>query len=219
MRMKYIGVLIFSLVTISASGQEFSVSTNIVGYLNLGTMNVEASYAPDRHWSLTASARYNPFSFSRDGQPMRHRQQSYSIGTRYWPWHIYSGWWVAAKLQYQEYSMGGVISPETEEGDRWGAGLTAGYTYMVHPHIVRKASAPATALLPDSGSFSTKYSASSGTSLSSGIPYQSRSRKAVRSGSPKPAEIFFNVARMAVNQLFVPKLSQFRRLSKFTAAI
>ena len=135
MRMKYIGVLIFSLVTISASGQEFSVSTNIVGYLNLGTMNVEASYAPDRHWSLTASARYNPFSFSRDGQPMRHRQQSYSIGTRYWPWHIYSGWWVAAKLQYQEYSMGGVISPETEEGDRWGAGLTAGYTYMVHPHI------------------------------------------------------------------------------------
>ena len=135
MRMKYIGVLIFSLVTISASGQEFSVSTNIVGYLNLGTMNVEASYAPDRHWSLTASARYNPFSFSRDGQPMRHRQQSYSIGTRYWPWHIYSGWWVAAKLQYQEYSMGGVISPETEEGDGFGIGLSAGYSYMIHPRL------------------------------------------------------------------------------------
>lgn len=132
---KHMGVLVLSLVAFSAYGQKMSVSTNVLGYLNFGTLNAEVSYAPHRHWSLSAGARYNPFSFSRDGQPMRSIQQAYSIGTRFWPWHIYSGWWVGARLQYQEYSVGGILSPETEEGDRFGAGLSAGYTYMVHPHI------------------------------------------------------------------------------------
>lgn len=133
--MKHIGVLVFSLLAFTAHGQKYSVSTNMAGYLNFGTMNVEVSYAPHRHWSLTAGARYNPFTFHGNGRQMQNRQQSYSLGTRYWPWHIYSGWWIAAKLQYQEYSMGGIVSSETEEGDRWGAGLSAGYTYMVHPRI------------------------------------------------------------------------------------
>ena len=115
--MKHIGVLVFSLLAFTAHGQKYSVSTNMAGYLNFGTMTVEVSYAPHRHWSLTAGARYNPFTFHGNGRQMQNRQQSYSLGTRYWPWHIYSGWWIAAKLQYQEYSMGGIVSPETEEGD------------------------------------------------------------------------------------------------------
>ncbi|MCD8312532.1 MAG: DUF3575 domain-containing protein, partial [Bacteroidales bacterium] len=41
------------------------------------------------------------------------------------------GWWIAAKLQYQEYNSGGIVSSRTEEGDRFGAGLTGGYTYMI----------------------------------------------------------------------------------------
>ena len=85
---KHMGVLVLSLVAFSAYGQKVSVSTNVLGYLNFGTLNAEVSYAPHRHWSLSAGARYNPFSFSRDGQPMRSRQQAYSIGTRFWPWHI-----------------------------------------------------------------------------------------------------------------------------------
>lgn len=132
---KHIGVLLCSLVTITVYGQKYSVSTNALGYLNFGTLNLEISYAPHRNWSLSAAARYNPFSFTIKGKPARTRQQAYSIGTRYWPWHIYSGWWVSARLQYQEYSTGGIISPETEEGDRFGAGLSAGYTYMIHPHV------------------------------------------------------------------------------------
>lgn len=134
-RIRYIGVLVLLLVSVSAFGQKFSVSTNIVGYMNLGTMNMEVSYAPVRHWSLTAQAKYNPFSFKISDRPVRNRQQAYSVGARFWPWHIYSGWWVAAKLQYQEYSTGGILSRKTEEGDRWGAGLTAGYTYMIHPRV------------------------------------------------------------------------------------
>ena len=42
---------------------------------------------------------------------------------------------MAAKLQYQEYNAGGILSCRTEEGDRAGVGLTVGYTYMLHPHV------------------------------------------------------------------------------------
>jgi hypothetical protein len=38
-------------------------------------------------------------------------------------------------LRYQEYSFGGVWSDETEEGDRGGMGLYAGYTHMLSKHF------------------------------------------------------------------------------------
>lgn len=120
-----------------ASAQTFSVSTDLLGYLRLGTMNVDASYAVSRRWSLVAGARYNPFTF-RKGDPERQfqsRQQSYSVGMRMWPWHTWSGWWFAGKLRYQEYNEGGIISRKTEEGDRFGAGIYAGYTHMLTSHL------------------------------------------------------------------------------------
>jgi hypothetical protein len=46
-----------------------------------------------------------------------------------------SGWWIAAKLRWQEYNYGGILSREAEEGDRVGAGLSAGYTYMISKHF------------------------------------------------------------------------------------
>ncbi len=129
---RYIGVLILCVgFIIPAHGQKYSVSTNMAGYLNFLTINAEGSVALHQHWSLAVGAKYNPFSFGNSEQKMRNKQQAYYVGARFWPWHTYSGWWIAAKLQYQEYSSGGIISPETEEGDRWGAGLTGGYTYMV----------------------------------------------------------------------------------------
>ena len=121
----------------SLSAQTFSVSTDVVGLANLGTMNIDASYAVSRRWSLTAGARYNPFTF-RKGDPQeqfQYRQQSYSVGMRVWPWHTWSGWWFAGKLRYQEYNKGGIVSPKTEEGDRFGAGLYAGYTHMLSSHF------------------------------------------------------------------------------------
>jgi 8-oxo-dGTP pyrophosphatase MutT (NUDIX family) len=63
------------------------------------------------------------------------KQQSYSVGMRVWPWHIWSGWWFAGKIRYQEYNTGGIISPVTEEGDRFGAGLYSGYTQMLTPSL------------------------------------------------------------------------------------
>ena len=117
--------------------QKISVSTNILGYAALGTMNAEVSYSLARRWSLTAGVVYNPFTY-REGDPDRQfqiRQQSYSLGARLWPWHTLSGWWFASKIRYQEYNMGGVLSKVTQEGDRGGLGLYAGYTHMISSHF------------------------------------------------------------------------------------
>ena len=130
-------LLVFLLLGGAARAQKFSVSVNILETAQLGTLNMDASYALDRHWSLTAGARYNPFTYN-GGDPERQfqaRQQSYAVGTRLWPWHIMSGWWFAAKLRWQEYNVGGIVSPQTKEGDRFGGGLYAGYAHMLAPHL------------------------------------------------------------------------------------
>ena len=116
--------------------QEMSLSTNVLGYANLGTMNMEASWGFSMHWSANVGLRYNPFSFpGREGvaDRMQARQRTVAVGGRFWPWHIHSGWWLAGKAQFQEYNIGGLTDAETSEGDRVGGGLTGGYTYMISP--------------------------------------------------------------------------------------
>lgn len=127
---------LFAVISFKAEARRFSLSTNLLDYACMGTFNAECAYSVSRYWSLTLGAEYNPFTF-RKGQPdqFQLRQQSYSFGARLWPWHTWSGWWMAGKIRYQEYNYGGIVSPDTDEGDRAGLGLYAGYTYMVTPHI------------------------------------------------------------------------------------
>lgn len=133
MRAKILLSVLFAVLPLVTYGQKASVSTNLLGYAALGTLNIDASYAVSRHWSIVAGARFNPFTF-RKGDPQeqfQYRQQSYSVGVRMWPWHIWSGWWFASRLRYQEYNAGGIISQQTREGDRTGLGLYSGYTHMI----------------------------------------------------------------------------------------
>lgn len=117
------------------SAQKVSLSTNILDYAQLGTLNADVSVSVDRRWSLTLGAKYNPFTYKTDEErQFQYRQQSYSLGARFWPWHVWSGWWVGSRLRYQEYNFGGVWSQDTEEGDRLGIGFSAGYTYMLSNH-------------------------------------------------------------------------------------
>ena len=111
----------------AAQGQELSLATNIVDYANSGALNVEASYGFARHWSANAGMKYDGGGYAR--------QQLYSVGARYWPWHIYSGWWVSGKMQYQEFNDAKKITLKTSEGDRYGAGLGAGYARMLSKHL------------------------------------------------------------------------------------
>lgn len=115
------------------NAQNLSLETNLVGYACLGTMNAEGSCAVARHWTVNAGARYNPFAWNLPSGRMQLKQLSVSAGTRFWLWHVYSGWWLSGKAQYQQYNVGGILSDETREGDRAGAVFSAGYTHMISP--------------------------------------------------------------------------------------
>lgn len=119
-------VLLLAALFVSGA-QELSLSTNIVDYAGSGAANIEASYGFARHWSASAGLKYDAGGYER--------QQLYSVGARYWPWHIYSGWWLGGKMQYQEFNDVLRVSRLTSEGDRYGAGISAGYSKMLSPHL------------------------------------------------------------------------------------
>jgi len=122
---------------VPAFAQRMSLATDALGYAQLGTLNAELSYSIHRHWTAIAGGRYNPFSFKfgSDNHVVNAKQRTGYLGARFWPWHVFSGWWVSGKFQYQEYNMGGLRSPKTREGERIGGGVAAGYTYMINPHL------------------------------------------------------------------------------------
>jgi hypothetical protein len=135
-RIVLLAMALFVLNVFHSSAQKASVSTNLLDYACLGTFNVEASYSLSRHCSITASVRYNPFTFYKGEQrQFQYRQQSYAVGVRAWPWHSYSGWWFAGKVRYQEYNVGGIFTRETEEGDKAGLSVCAGYSLMISRHF------------------------------------------------------------------------------------
>lgn len=134
-------VLAVLLVLASSCGyahaQKFQINTNAVLWMSMATINFQADYAVQQHWTVGLGAKYNPFEFPKDGgdSQMQYKQRSMSVFARWWPWHVYSGWWVCPRIQVQEYNMGGIISASTEEGMKYGGGVSAGYTYMVNPHL------------------------------------------------------------------------------------
>ena len=100
---RYVIALAVCLLALSESrveAQRFSLSTNLLDYACLGTMNIEGAYSVSRRWSLTIGADYNPFTF-KAGQPEQFqlRQRSCSLGARVWPSHIWSGWGFAGNLR------------------------------------------------------------------------------------------------------------------------
>ena len=134
---KFLVIVLVALNVECAQAQKVAVSTNLIDYVNYATLNADISYAVAQHWSLSAGTRYNPFNFPGgvEGGQRQNRQRTFSLESRYWPWHVYSGWWALAKVQYQEYNYGGIEALETNEGDRVGAGLAGGYAYMLGRHI------------------------------------------------------------------------------------
>ena len=117
------------LVGLDAWAQQFetkyALRTNIAELAQGATLDMEASVGFSRHWSADADVRYNPYFDAL-------RQRSFGVGARYWPWYVYSGVWLSGKARYQEYSM---ASSATEEGDRYGGSLTAGYSRMLGRHL------------------------------------------------------------------------------------
>lgn len=134
---KCIMIAALSLQLLPSFGQKMQISANAIGLACLGTLNAEVDYAVSQHWSFGISGRFNPFTYreGEDGGQFQLRQRSVAAVARWWPWHVYSGWWLSGNARWQEYNMGGLVSQSTEEGRRYGGGLTAGYSHMLSPHF------------------------------------------------------------------------------------
>lgn len=135
--MKRLIVLFVLLISMSfcheVFAQKVSISTNLVDYANLGTINGEVGVSVAQHWTIHGGAKYNSWRFE-EGTPdaYQNNKRTFYLGPKFWFWHAYSGWWISAQAQYQEYNHGGwIFGEETEEGDAWGLGLSAGYTLML----------------------------------------------------------------------------------------
>lgn len=116
----------------------YDISTNVFDWADLATINVDFGISVSRHLSLQAGLKYNPWKFEPSKGPItlvQNQQKSASIGVRYWPWYVFSGWWVCAKAQYCDYAETGVWRQAYDMGKALGAGLSAGYTLMINKHF------------------------------------------------------------------------------------
>lgn len=119
-----------------AQAQNFAVSTNVMSWANLGTINAEGALSIQRHVSLHAGAAVNPWELtSPTSIRIRNRQYGGYLGVRYWPWHVYSEWWVGAKLQYKNFDQIGLTSANATKGNAFGPGISGGYTLMLSQNV------------------------------------------------------------------------------------
>lgn len=117
-----------------ARGQKWSISTNLIDYANLITLNAEVGYSLSRHWSLILNGKYNPFTFNAKEGPDKQFQNKSLIlacGAKFWPFFVYSGFFYGFKLQWGEFNRGGITSPDTYQGDALGVGFNFGYSLML----------------------------------------------------------------------------------------
>ena len=121
------------IVSSVAYCQRLAIGTDAALWLDFGTMNLEASAAVSRRVSVHVGAALNPWTYNAGNaqQQLQMRQNTYWAQVRWWPWHIYSGWWSGADAGYSVYNGGGILSRETEEGEAVGIGLWGGYAVML----------------------------------------------------------------------------------------
>lgn len=113
------------------------LSTDLVDWASLGTINVEAGMGVHQHFSVQAGARYNPWNFKsgRLSLPLYTHQATAYAGCRYWPWYVFSGWWLGVQAQYTQYEETGVWRPALDTGTAVGGGVSLGYTLMLHEKL------------------------------------------------------------------------------------
>lgn len=131
-----LAVALFAGVSQTSHGQKVSLSTNLVEWGNFGTANLDAGMSVSQHLSVFVGGRYNPWKFeANSGMPIYNNQTTVYGGLRYWPWYVYSGWWIGAKIRYTDFAETGVLRPKLFEGRSIGAGLSFGYTWMLNEHF------------------------------------------------------------------------------------
>ncbi len=127
----------FFLYSSNIYSQRLAVATNLLGYLNFGTMNAQLELGITQHFSLYIQGKYNPFEYKykENTRQINNRQAAISLGGRYWLWHNNSGWYFSGQMGFVNYNRGGILSQDTYEGDAYGVTLGAGYALMISKRI------------------------------------------------------------------------------------
>lgn len=139
--MKKLHIIIFALIFfISAGGeaaaQKWAAAANLGDAVDFGAFGISCSFAAGRHITVNAGARANPWIFNKGtSRQFQSRHQTYYAGVRYWYSQAYYGWWTGTGLQFQEYNRGGILAPETEEGNAYGLVLNGGYSIALCGHL------------------------------------------------------------------------------------
>lgn len=150
-------IVLFLLASVGAKAQRVAISSNIADWAFLGTVNAEANVAVARHISIDAGGRYNPWRFSEGSltDQFQFCQRTFYGGVRYWPWHVYSGWFLKTNFQWSEYNYlikGGNPLPKKPlenlpawaagaeklgpvEGDAFGGTFSFGYSWILGKHL------------------------------------------------------------------------------------
>jgi len=135
MKKQILTIIALLFVSSLCFGQKFSAGLNMADALFLGTVSGEAQYGFSKNWSVAAGGEYNPWTYLSDTpEQFERRRRGAAVGVRWWPWHIYSGWWLSADAKWQEYNEAHILtkSVEAEEGDRYGLRVGFGYTVMIN---------------------------------------------------------------------------------------
>ena len=121
----------------TAPAQTVAIGTNLFDWADLGTINLEAGVSFARHFSAEVGGRYNPWTFhkAKSGLTIKNQQATAFAGVRYWPWYVFSGWWISAKAQFSKYSETGIWRYALDEGKAVGAGISFGYTLMLNKKL------------------------------------------------------------------------------------
>lgn len=129
-------VLASMFLSLESKAQKFSISSNALDWLDFGTANLELGLSLSQHFSLSVGGQYNPWKFKdkQDFDIYKNQTTAY-VGARYWPWYVFSGWWVGVKVQYSDSDKTGIWRPALETAKSLGAGLSAGYTLMLHKNF------------------------------------------------------------------------------------
>ena len=112
---------------------QVALSTNVVDWANFATINLEAGISVHQHFSVHAGAKYNPWNFKtrKLDLPLYNKQTTAYAGFRYWPWYVFSGWWIGAQAQYTNYAETGIWRHALDTGSAVGGEFSFGYTLML----------------------------------------------------------------------------------------
>ena len=125
-------LLVFAFPS-AVNAQKVGLKTNAL-YWATTTPNLGLEVGMGDRFSFYLEGGYNPWTFKENQQPKEHmqnRQLTFAVGARYYPWHVYTGWWASAGAQYTKYNTGGIIRTRTWEGEVYGVTLGAGYSWLL----------------------------------------------------------------------------------------